>query len=162
MTVDVEDYFHVAAFNRVITPTTGPTGPRGWRLIRSACWSYLPSIKFRLLFFILGWVAERYPELVRQIAAAGHEIASHGYSHQLIYRQTPEVFRAETLKSKQILEDITGTAVTGIERPATPSPASRFGRWIFWASWVLPGTPVFSPPATTITAFPAAPKSLIC
>ena len=58
-------------------------------------------------------MAERYPELVRQIAAAGHEIASHGYSHQLIYRQTPEVFRAETLKSKQILEDITGTAVTG-------------------------------------------------
>jgi polysaccharide deacetylase family protein (PEP-CTERM system associated) len=64
-------------------------------------------------FFTLGWVAEKSPELVRTIQKAGHEIASHGYSHQLIYNQTPEVFREETRRSKAILEDITGEAITG-------------------------------------------------
>jgi polysaccharide deacetylase family protein (PEP-CTERM system associated) len=64
-------------------------------------------------FFVLGWIAQHYPALVKRIAAAGHEIASHGYSHQLIYRQTPAEFRSETLQSKQILEDLTGTPVLG-------------------------------------------------
>ena len=64
-------------------------------------------------FFVLGWVADRSPALVRRIAAAGHEIASHGYSHQLVYNQSPEVFREETIRSKQILEDLTGQPVTG-------------------------------------------------
>ena len=58
-------------------------------------------------------MAERFPELVRRIADSGHEIASHGYSHQLIYNQSPEVFRQETLRSKQLLEDITGKPVLG-------------------------------------------------
>ncbi len=61
----------------------------------------------------MGWVAERHPELVKRIHAQGHEIASHGYSHQLIYKQTPELFREETARSKQILEDLTGRPVTG-------------------------------------------------
>lgn len=113
MTVDVEDYFHVAAFNRVITPDDWPSWPSRVEANTQRMLELFAQHKIQITFFILGWVAERYPELVRQIAAAGHEIASHGYSHQLIYRQTPEVFRAETLKSKQILEDITGTAVTG-------------------------------------------------
>lgn len=113
MTVDVEDYFHVAAFNRVITPDDWPNWPSRVEANTQRMLELFANHNIHITFFILGWVAERYPDLVRQIAAAGHEIASHGYSHQLIYRQTPEVFRAETLKSKQILEDITGTAVTG-------------------------------------------------
>jgi polysaccharide deacetylase family protein (PEP-CTERM system associated) len=64
-------------------------------------------------FFVLGWVAERYPQLVRDIAARGHEIACHGFSHQLVYEQSPEVFYEETARSKNLLEQITGSAVLG-------------------------------------------------
>src|SRR5690606_24334843 len=64
-------------------------------------------------FFVLGWVAERYPDLVHDIHEAGHEIASHGYSHQLIFEQSPDEFREETRKAKAILEDICGSTVRG-------------------------------------------------
>jgi polysaccharide deacetylase family protein (PEP-CTERM system associated) len=64
-------------------------------------------------FFVLGWVAERYPQLVRDIAARGHEIACHGFSHRLVYEQSPKEFYGETLRSKTLLEDITGSPVLG-------------------------------------------------
>jgi polysaccharide deacetylase family protein (PEP-CTERM system associated) len=64
-------------------------------------------------FFVLGWVAERHPELVRTIQACGHEVASHGYAHRRIYTQTPAQFREETRLSLKILEDITGKRVLG-------------------------------------------------
>ncbi|MGB7934049.1 MAG: XrtA system polysaccharide deacetylase, partial [Gammaproteobacteria bacterium] len=64
-------------------------------------------------FFVLGWVAERTPGLVSEIAARGHEVACHGYSHQLVYSQKPEVFREETLRSKSLLEDILQSPVRG-------------------------------------------------
>jgi len=64
-------------------------------------------------FFVLGWVAERYPELVKEIQDAGHEIACHGYSHSVVYEQSPDEFRAETVKAKTLLEDITGEPVLG-------------------------------------------------
>jgi polysaccharide deacetylase family protein (PEP-CTERM system associated) len=64
-------------------------------------------------FFVLGWVAEQYPRLVKDIAAGGHEIACHGFSHRLVYEQSPEEFYEETLRSKKLLEDITGTGVSG-------------------------------------------------
>ena len=62
---------------------------------------------------MLGWVAERYPQLVKDIAARGHEIACHGFSHRLVYEQSPAEFREEALRAKNLLEDITGTAVLG-------------------------------------------------
>jgi polysaccharide deacetylase family protein (PEP-CTERM system associated) len=113
MTVDVEDYFHVAAFNKVITPDEWPNWPSRVEANTHRLLDLFAKHHIKITFFILGWVAERYPDLVRAIAAGGHEIASHGYSHQLIYRQTPEVFREETLKSKHILEGITGQPVLG-------------------------------------------------
>jgi polysaccharide deacetylase family protein (PEP-CTERM system associated) len=64
-------------------------------------------------FFVLGWVAERHPRLVKEIAARGHEIACHGFSHRLVYDQPPEEFHAETLRAKKLLEDLTGSAVLG-------------------------------------------------
>jgi polysaccharide deacetylase family protein (PEP-CTERM system associated) len=67
----------------------------------------------RATFFFLGWVVERFPELVREARSAGHEIACHGYSHQLIYNQTPEVFREETLRAKQLIEDQAQVPVAG-------------------------------------------------
>jgi polysaccharide deacetylase family protein (PEP-CTERM system associated) len=67
----------------------------------------------RATFFVLGWVAERFPDLVREIHGRGHEVASHGSSHKLIYEQSPEEFRQETLRAKGVLEDQTGAAIFG-------------------------------------------------
>src|SRR5690606_6946693 len=69
--------------------------------------------RVRGTFFVLGWIAERSPQLVRRIADAGHEVASHGWSHQNIYDQSPQVFLEETRRSKETLESILGTAVLG-------------------------------------------------
>jgi len=71
----------------------------------------------RATFFVLGYVAEQHPELVREIAAAGHEVGTHGYSHTLIYQQSPELFREELLRSIRVLEEITGAAVVGHRAP---------------------------------------------
>jgi polysaccharide deacetylase family protein (PEP-CTERM system associated) len=113
MTVDVEDYFHVAAFNKAINPTDWDKWPTRVEANTHRLLQLFTDKNIKITFFILGWVAERYPELVKTIRAQGHEIASHGYSHQLIYKQAPEVFRAETAKSKQILEDLGQAPVIG-------------------------------------------------
>jgi polysaccharide deacetylase family protein (PEP-CTERM system associated) len=110
-TVDVEDYFHASALG---------IGREQWssrelRVVKNTerLLSILDENKVKGTFFVLGWVAEQVPHLVKRIVAQGHEIACHGYSHQLIYRQSPEVFREETARAKRVLEDIAGTAVTG-------------------------------------------------
>jgi polysaccharide deacetylase family protein (PEP-CTERM system associated) len=69
-------------------------------------------------FFVLGWVAERHPVLVRKIAEGGHEIASHGYSHRLVYDQTAEAFRADVRRAKALLEDAAGVEVLGYRAPS--------------------------------------------
>lgn len=72
----------------------------------------------RSTFFVLAWVGERYPDLVRAIAARGHEVASHGYAHRLIYDQTPAAFREDVRRAKGILEDICGKPVVGYRAPS--------------------------------------------
>ncbi len=113
MTVDVEDYFHVAAFNKVIDPSAWESWPCRVEQNTNTLLALFDRNKIKITFFILGWVAERYPELIKRIHQQGHEIASHGYSHQLIYKQDPKVFREETAKSKQILEDLIQQPITG-------------------------------------------------
>jgi polysaccharide deacetylase family protein (PEP-CTERM system associated) len=73
----------------------------------------LDTYQTHATFFVLGWVAERQPHLVRTIHARGHEVASHGYAHQRVYTQTPEVFRQETQRALRLLEDLVGTQVQG-------------------------------------------------
>jgi polysaccharide deacetylase family protein (PEP-CTERM system associated) len=117
-TVDVEEYFQVSAFE--------PRVPReSWDGLESrvvASMSRLLDIlaehEARGTFFVLGWIAERHPELVRAIAAAGHEVASHGQDHRRVTHQTPEEFRASVRRSKQVLEDVTGTPVLGFRAPS--------------------------------------------
>lgn len=113
MTVDVEDYFHVAAFAKVIKPSEWAQWPSRVEANTDKLLQVFADHNLKITFFILGWVAERYPQLIQRIQAQGHEIASHGYSHQLIYLQDPNTFRTETAKSKQILEQITQTPITG-------------------------------------------------
>jgi polysaccharide deacetylase family protein (PEP-CTERM system associated) len=111
--VDVEDYFQVAALASAV-PRASWT-QRESRVERNTdrLLHLLAERGVRGTFFVLGWIAERHPALVKRIAAAGHEIASHGFSHQLIYAQSQREFREETERSKRVLEDLAGTEVIG-------------------------------------------------
>ena len=111
--VDVEDYFHVSAYNRVIARRDWDSFPSRVEANTRAMMAVLAEADVKGTFFVLGWVAERFPELVSEIAAQGHEIACHGYSHKLIYRQSRKQFTDEAHRAKTLLEDISGTAVNG-------------------------------------------------
>ena len=113
LTIDVEDYFHVSAFADSITPESW--SERECRVEKNTykLLEIFDDAGYKATFFILGWVAENYPGLLKDIQQQGHEIASHGYSHQLVYNQTREMFKKETLKSKQLIEDIIGWEVIG-------------------------------------------------
>ena len=113
MTVDVEDYFHVASLAPNVHRDSWTS--RESRVVDNThkLLAIFEQFDVRGTFFVLGWVAERYPQLVKDIAARGHEIACHGFSHRLVYEQSPEEFREEALRSKSLLEDITGSAVLG-------------------------------------------------
>src|SRR6478609_194911 len=92
MTVDVEDYFHVSAFAKVIKPDDWSQWPTTVERNTRRLLDLFDETGIKSTFFILGWVAERFPQLIREIHARGHELASHGYSHQLVYKQTPAEF----------------------------------------------------------------------
>ncbi len=113
MTIDVEDYFQVAALFSAVKYEDWDKWPSRVENNTLRILDLFDEFKTKGTFFILGWVAERHPSLVKKIVERGHEIASHGYSHQLIYTQTPKVFREETARSKSILEDITGIQIKG-------------------------------------------------
>ncbi|MGH8137871.1 MAG: XrtA system polysaccharide deacetylase [Steroidobacteraceae bacterium] len=112
-TIDVEDYFQVAALASAVSRESWPT--REYRVERNTdrILTLLEERGVHGTFFVLGWVAERSPDLVRRIATAGHEIACHGFSHQLIYSQTRDEFVQETTRAKRHLEDVTGQPVFG-------------------------------------------------
>ena len=113
LTVDVEDWYHVSAFADQIAPADWDTfAPRVVDNTRRLL-DLFGRHDTHATFFVLGWVAERQPALIREIAAAGHEVACHGWSHQLVYGQHQQVFRDETLRSKALLEDILGAPVAG-------------------------------------------------
>ena len=113
LTIDVEDYFHVSALSKTIHPKDWDTiSPRVQTNIHQLL-DLFDEKGVKATHFILGWVAERFPELVREIDSRGHEVASHGYSHQLVYEQSPSLFEKETRDSKNLLEDIIGKSVEG-------------------------------------------------
>ena len=113
MTIDVEDYFHVAAFDKVVAPESWHTFPSRVEHNTYQLLDLFADRGVNATFFVLGWVAEKFPNIVREIASRGHEIASHGWSHQLVFQQTPEVFRQETHRSKSLIEDQAQKPVTG-------------------------------------------------
>jgi len=118
MSVDVEDYFHASAFDRIVSRESW--GERESRVIRNTeilldCFG---RAGVKATFFILGWVAEKFPQLVRDIAVQGHEVASHGYYHQLIYTLTLDQFREDVRRAKATLEDAFGGSVKGYRAPS--------------------------------------------
>ena len=113
LTVDVEDYFHVSAFADCIERKTWDSLESRVEQNTHKLLTIFDETSVSATFFMLGWVADRYPNLVTEITANGHELACHGYSHQLIYTQGRSVFREESLRAKKLLEDISGKAVVG-------------------------------------------------
>jgi polysaccharide deacetylase family protein (PEP-CTERM system associated) len=111
--IDVEDYFQVAALAPAVPRDSWPKWEYRVERNTDCILDLLAERGIRGTFFVLGWCAERSPALIRRIAAAGHEVACHGFSHQLIYTQTESEFRDEARRSKQFLEDTIGAAVTG-------------------------------------------------
>ncbi len=132
LSFDVEEHFQVSAFE-------SPMRRRHWDQFESRVQintekllELLAKKGVQATFFILGWVAERYPSLVHQIASAGHEVASHGYAHELITSQTPAVFREDIRKAKAILEGILSKPVLGYR-----APSFSITKDTMWATQVL-------------------------
>jgi len=113
MTVDVEDYFHVSAFASALDRNNWPKFESRVERNTHRLLDLFDEHRTRMTFFVLGWVAERYPDLIRELHRRGHEVACHGLTHELVFRQTPAVFREETHRSKSLLEDLTGAKVRG-------------------------------------------------
>ena len=118
LTIDVEDYFQVNAFARHVRQDEWDYFPLRVDRNTRRILDLLDSFTIKATFFILGWVAERCPELVKEIHRRGHEIACHGYGHELIYRIGPERFRADVRRAKGILEKISGVQVNGYRAPS--------------------------------------------
>ena len=118
MTIDVEDYFQVSAFAPYIARSDWAN--RECRVERNVdrLLEILAAHDTKATFFTLGWIAERYPELVRRIVAGGHELASHGYGHQRASELTEAEFLDDITRAKAILEDVGGCAVSGYRAPS--------------------------------------------
>ncbi len=117
MSIDLEEWFQVTNFENVISRS-------GWNQCLSRTQEVMPRLldlfsehRVRATFFTLGWIAERYPELIRRISKEGHEIASHGYDHRLVTTMTRDEFRQQLIQSKDILEQILGEAIYGYRAP---------------------------------------------
>ena len=120
ISVDVEDYYQVEAFSSVIERTNWKHYPSRVARNNEKILALFDELGVKGTFFILGCVAEKDPEIVRKIFAQGHEVACHGYSHQMILKQDLQTFTEETLRAKKLLEDICGERVVGY-RAATYS-----------------------------------------
>lgn len=118
LTIDVEDYFQVSAFAPHIPRSEWPI--RECRVERNVdcILGMLDTHKTKATFFTLGWIAERYPQVVRRIVDNGHELASHGYGHERASDQTPEGFFSDINVAKLLLEDLAGHEVKGYRAPS--------------------------------------------
>jgi polysaccharide deacetylase family protein (PEP-CTERM system associated) len=117
MTVDVEDYFQVQAFAGCIKRERWDELPSHVEANTVRILEQFARADTRATFFTLGWVAERYPSIVRMIVAGGHELASHGYGHELVHGISPDQFREDVVRAKYTLEDIGGVEVKGYRAP---------------------------------------------
>jgi polysaccharide deacetylase family protein (PEP-CTERM system associated) len=127
--IDVEDYFHDETFTGVISRESWDGYPCRVERNTRKLLDLLNLYDVKGTFFILGWVAERYPRLVQEIASYKHEIACHSYWHRLVYRLSPEEFREDTLRAKDTLEQTIGEAVYGYRAPTYS--ITRKSLWAF-------------------------------
>lgn len=134
-TIDVEDWFQVAAFARVIDR-------KDWNGLECRVERNVDQLLQALddkgvtaTFFTLGWIAQRYPKMIGRITAAGHELASHGFSHHMIHELSPEQFRQDVIQARETLESLSGRAVVGYR-----APSFSVGPRTLWALEILAET----------------------
>ncbi|WP_411969293.1 XrtA system polysaccharide deacetylase [Paucibacter sp. B2R-40] len=129
MTIDVEDYFQVSAFAPFIARDEWDS--RECRVERNVdrLLALLAQSSTKATFFTLGWIAERYPQMVRRIVEQGHELASHGYGHQRVSDLTPASFAEDIVRTKHLLEDLGGHQILGYRAPSFSIGASNL--WAF-------------------------------
>ncbi|QTD56448.1 DUF3473 domain-containing protein [Parasphingorhabdus cellanae] len=118
MSVDIEDWFQVGAFETVIDRADWDSLEHRVERNTDAVLALFDEVGIKATFFTLGWVAERYPKLMQRIVSAGHEIASHGYDHARVFTLTPDQFRDDLKRTRKILEDSSGQAITGYRAPS--------------------------------------------
>ena len=118
MSVDVEDYFQVSAFERHIVRSEWPAISCRVEANVEKILQLFERHQVKATFFTLGWIAERYPTMVRRIVAAGHELASHGWEHRRVSTQQPESFLEDVSRTRKLLEDLSGEAVKGYRAPS--------------------------------------------
>lgn len=116
--IDVEDYFQVEALRPFCPRSAWADAEDRAEANTDRLLTILANRSMHATFFVLGWTAERHPELVRRIAAAGHEVASHGCDHELIYRQGPADFREDVRRARRLLQDLSGQEVIGYRAPS--------------------------------------------
>jgi polysaccharide deacetylase family protein (PEP-CTERM system associated) len=117
LSVDVEDWFQVGAFETVIDRKDWDHYERRVERNTDAVLELFDAAGVKATFFTLGWVAERYPALIRRMVEQGHEVASHGCDHKRVFQMDAKEFLADVAHSKKLLEDAAGTAVTGYRAP---------------------------------------------
>jgi polysaccharide deacetylase family protein (PEP-CTERM system associated) len=132
MTVDVEDYFQVEAFASTIERKDWDHLPPRVERNTQRLLDIFAEAKVQATFFMLGWVAQRHPALMRRIVTDGHELASHGFGHRRVDRQSPDAFRTDVRDAKQTLEDAGGVHVRGYR-----APTFSIGRNSTWAHAIL-------------------------
>jgi len=118
LTIDVEDYFQVSAFEDIVNPKDWDVMEQRVGRNTADILGLLAAHGTKATFFIVGWVADKYPQLVKDICRQGHVVGCHSYWHRKVYNLSPEEFRADTLKAKAALEDITGEPVLGYRAPS--------------------------------------------
>jgi len=145
LTFDVEEHFQVNAFDSAERRESWASDASRVERNTDKLLELLERHRYRATFFVLGWVAERHAQLIERIAKAGHEVASHGYGHELVTKLSPDQFREDVRKAKKILEDVIGAPVTGYRAPSfTIMPATRYALEVLvqegyqWDSSVVP------------------------
>lgn len=118
LSVDIEDWFQVGAFERTIKRDDWDGLPHRVERNSDAVIDLFGRMGAKATFFTLGWVAERYPALIRRITDAGHELASHGWDHVRVFTMTPDQFRDDLRRTRAVLEDIGGQKVIGYRAPS--------------------------------------------
>ena len=129
MTIDVEDYFQVSAFESVVARTDWEKLPLRVEMNTNRLLQLFDELKIKATFFTLGWVAERCPDLIKRIVNEGHELACHGYGHARATEQSRKEFHEDVVKAKQLLEDISGVKVHGYRAPSFS--VNDTNRWVF-------------------------------
>ncbi len=118
MSIDVEDWFHVENLRRAVPRPSWESRELRVERTMDRMLGAMAQWNVRATCFVLGWVADRAPRLVRSISEAGHEIASHGYGHDLVHEMRHDGFRADVARSKELLEDMSGLQVRGYRAPS--------------------------------------------